>query len=270
MKDLSSGARRIILLTLVVGIFAMQVGAASVAVSPPRLTFTPGPGGYFEGEIEVYGAKDKDIRVKTYFLDWDFDPAGNVQFYSEQDRVQRSATAWLQLEPKEFLLPAKVKKHIKVWGRVPAGTEPGDYWSMFFVEFIPFSGLQTSGVKISGRVGGSVTITVPGMIVPTGRISSFTITYKTEEENPELGGKIIFENTGNGILEPTGRLEIKDLQNKLIGTVPIPPAKILPGAKREIELRHTLTLEQGKYIAIALLDYGGEKLAGYQRIFEVK
>lgn len=271
MKDLlSSNMRKIILLTLMVGIFAIPIKANSIAVSPPRLEFSAAPGEYFHGEIEVYGAKEKNIRVKTYFYDYEFDPLGNAVFFPDAGHVVRSATRWLNMEPEEeFLLSAGIKKTLKVWGRVPVGTPPGDYWSMFFIEFIPFSTIQTGGMRMSGRVGGSVTITVPGTVETKGKIGSFMLNYEQRGNKPGVSGKLLFLNEGDCILEPAGHLEIKDLQNKTVSKINIPPVKVFPESKRIIEIRDELILKPGKYIALVILDYGGTKLAGYQKVFEV-
>lgn len=271
MKDFATRLLWIIgLLTLMVGFFALPVVANSGTVSPPRLEFTPDLSGYFEGTFEVYGAKEQNLRVETYLIDWDFDLHGNVRFHSEAGQVQKSATAWLQIEPREFLLPAGMKKLVKVSGRVPGSAPPGDYWSMFFVKFIPFHGLQTSGVRMEWQIGGSITVTVPGTNLPQGSISSFTLAAEPWNKTQRLTGKFTFKNEGDSILEPVGRVEIKDLQNKMVTTIAIPPFKVLPGGEREVEIKQNYNLPPGRYIGLIIIDYGGSKLAGYQRVFTVQ
>ncbi|MBA2132655.1 fimbrial biogenesis chaperone [Capillibacterium thermochitinicola] len=262
--------RSLLMLTLMVGFLSLTGVANSITVTPPRLAFTAESGGYFEGQIEVYGASDKEIRVKTYFMDWDFDQEGTVQFYAEPNRVERSATAWLRIEPSEFVLPAGGKKMVTISGQVPAGTAPGDYWSMFFVEFLPYSVVQTSGMRMSGRVGGSITITVPGPVTVKGRIDDFTIESRHINGRPGIAATVLFVNEGDSVLEPTGRIEIKDLQNKRVGLVTIPPSKVLPQSSRQIRIQEELRLKPGSYVAIAVVDYGGSKLAGYQKVFTVQ
>ncbi len=258
------------MLTLMVGFFPLTGSASSITVTPPRLTFTVEAGGNFEGQIEVYGAADKEIRVKTYFADWDFDQYGTVQFYSEPNQVERSATAWLRIEPSEFVLPAGSKRRVMVSGQVPPGAVPGDYWSMFFVEFLPYSVVQTSGMRMSGRVGGSITVTVPGAITVKGRIDAFAIQSALVNGRPGITANLVFVNEGDSVLEPTGRIEIKYLQNNRVGLVTIPPSKVLPQSGREIPVQEELRLKPGKYVAIAVVDYGGTKLAGYQKVFSVQ
>ena len=270
MKQIFTHWRSLLLLTFMVGFLSLTGSASSITVTPPRLAFTADGGGYFEGQIEVYGAPDKEIRVKAYFMDWDFDQYGTVQFYSGPDQVARSATAWLRIEPGEFVLPAGSKKVVTVSGQVPMGTAPGDYWSMFFVEFLPYSVIQTSGMRMSGRVGGSITVTVPGAVTVKGRIDAFTIQSALINGRPGVSATIGFVNEGDSVLEPTGRIEIKDLQNKRVGLVTIPPSKVLPQSRREIIIQEELRLKPGNYVAIAVVDYGGSKLAGYQKVFSVQ
>mgnify|MGYP002402843601 CR=1 FL=1 len=262
--------RRFLLLTLMVGFFALPGKTNSIVVSPPRLQFMAGNDGYFEGQIEVYGAKDKNVMVKTFFLDWNFDQNGTVQFFSQPGQVERSATAWLQIKPEEFLIPAGSKKIVNISGWVPAGTPPGDYWSMFFVEFKPFSVLQTSGVRISGRVGGSVTVTVPGPTIRKGHIASFQIKEAANMGKQCLEAKLTFVNEGDSVVEPFGYINIIDYQNKNHGTIQIPDFKVLPRSTRELQLTADIPLRPGAYVAIAVLDYGGETQTGYQKVFTVK
>lgn len=261
---------RFFLLTLMVGFFALPGETNSVVVTPPRLQFTAGDDGYFEGQIEVYGAKDKDTMVKTFFMDWAFDQNGTVQFFTQSGQVERSATAWLQIKPEEFLIPAGSKKVVTVSGRVPPGTPPGDYWSMFFVEFLPYSVLQTSGVQISGRVGGSVTVTVPGPALRKGHIASFQINAVTNKGKPGLEANLVFVNEGDSVVEPSGYINILDYQNKSHGSIRIADFKVLPKSTRELQFTADLSLKPGAYVAIAVLDYGGETQTGYQKVFTVK
>lgn len=270
MKTTSKNWRWLILLTFMVGFFSLSGLASSITVTPPRLTFTVDSGGYFEGQIEVYGAPDREIRVKTSLVDWDFDQNGTVRIYSEPGQVGRSATAWLQIEPGEFVLPAGSKRIVTFSGQVPAGSAPGDYWSMFFVEFLPYAVMPTSGMRMSGRVGGSITVTVSGPTTVQGRIDSFTVQSGLVNGHPGITADLTFANEGDAVLEPTGRIEIKDLQNNRVGMVEIAPFKVLPRSKRDVQLQKELRLKPGKYVAIAVLDYGGTKLAGYQKVFTVR
>ena len=117
MKPILKRWRSWLLLTFLVGFLSLTGLTNSISVMPPRLMFTVDGGDYFEGQIEVYGDPDKEIRVKTYFMDWDLDLEGTVQFYTDPGQVERSATPWLRIEPTEFVLPAGSKKIVTIRGK---------------------------------------------------------------------------------------------------------------------------------------------------------
>ena len=70
-----------------------------------------------------------------------------------------------------------------------------------------------------------------------------------------------------------GRLPVYDETQRRAGSVParleIPEFPVAPGGKR----RHALVLPKlkpGRYVALALLDYGGAEIAAGQHEFEVR
>ena len=64
MKQIFTNRRSLLLLTFMVGFFSLKGFASSITVTPPRLAFTADGGGYFEGQIEVYGAADRRSESK--------------------------------------------------------------------------------------------------------------------------------------------------------------------------------------------------------------
>ena len=198
------------LLTLVVGFFALAAEAAvaiNVSISPPRWEIEVEPGGAVEGSFEVTGAADRDLRVKIYFQDWQFNPRGEVEFLTGAG--PRSVVSWLQIEPVEMLIPAGEKRVFRIFGTVPPETAGGDYWSGFFVETIPEAPRTGSGVVVTGRVGGGIFLTVQGETVKAGRIRNFAVQWENG-----LSGRVLFVNQGDTLLYPSGRVEVRDSQER--------------------------------------------------------
>src|SRR5690554_442127 len=256
--------RNIIWLTLLVSLFTRSlVFSLNVAVSPAVLEFLAEPGEFFTGELEITGAKEKTVRMRAYLEDWQFDRGGAVNFFAA-GTLPRSAAGWLRIEPADFIVPAGEKRLIRVFGTVPPETEAGDYWAAFFVESIPLLPAKKSGVTVTGRLGGSITVTVEGETEKKAQVTYMDVCW---EEG--ISGKIHFVNEGNVRLNPHGRVEIRDIQGKSVETILIPEARVLPGQEREIRFGRKIVLEKGSYVALAILDYGGEKLVGAQAVFEV-
>jgi len=262
----------VLMLTMMVGFFPFQgrVSANSVAVSPSTVELTATPGTPFQVQLEVYGAPDQNLRAKAYLYDYEFDLQGQVVLYKSGGVLPRSAAPWVTVNPGDFLIPAGEKSIITINGVVPEGTPGGDYWSMFFVEIFPFSRLQTTGMVVSGRVGGSFTITVPGSNGPKGKITALDVKCSPGLQKKKISGKINFLNEGDVIVRPSGRVEIRSMDNQVLEEILIPPVKIHPKFTREIAFEEEINLADGSYVALAILDYGGEKLAGYPSVFRVE
>jgi hypothetical protein len=254
------------LLTLMVGSFAWgkETVAVNIALSPPCLEFVVNPGDFFEAYLELSGAPNQDIRVKTYFQDWQYDREGGVIFLSGAGELLQSAAPWLQSEPAELIVPAGEKRMLRVYGTVPAGTGGGDYWTGFFVETLPVAPPQASGIVLAGRVGGGIFISVRGESKKKGMISRLEVTWEDG-----LSGRIVFVNEGSVRLQPAGRLEIKDAKGKTVEKVLLEETTVLPGSEREIYFQAEINLSPGHYVVLAILDYGGEKLVGAQAVIEV-
>lgn len=256
---------RLTWLSLLVSFFAWQnsVYSLNVAVSPAVLEFLTEPGEFFTGELEVTGAREETVRMRAYLEDWQFEPSGTVIFF-DAGTLPRSAAGWLRIEPADFIIPAGEKRVIRVFGTVPPGTAAGDYWAAFFVESVPLLPVQKSGVTVTGRLGGSITISVAGETEKRAKVSYMDVYW-----DKGIRGEIHFINEGNVRLNPHGRVEIRDVQGKTVEVIILPEVKVLPGQERELRFEQKMDLDEGPYVALAVFDYGGEKLVGAQVVFEV-
>ncbi len=255
---------RLTWLGLLVSLFAWPnpVCSLNVAVSPAVLEFLAAPGEFFTGELEVSGAMEETVRMRAYLEDWQFDPGGTVVFY-DAGSLPRSAARWLRIEPDDFIVPAGEKRVIRVYGTIPPGTAAGDYWAAFFVESVPLLPVQKSGVTVTGRLGGSITISVAGETEKKAKVAYMKVYW-----DEGVRGEIHFVNEGDVRLNSRGRVEIRDLQGKTVATIVLPEVKVLPGQEREIHFAGKVALAEGPYVALAIFDYGGEKLVGAQAVFE--
>src|SRR2546430_11252796 len=86
----------------------------------------------------------------------------------------------------------------------------------------------------------------------------------------DAGGKrldVTFRNSGGLPLWVRGRIEFRRLDNSVVATADVPEFPVLPGARRTVVVS-TPKLRTGRYVALALLDYGGADIAGAQTPFE--
>jgi len=78
---------------------------------------------------------------------------------------------------------------------------------------------------------------------------------------------VTFRNSGGLSLWVRGRIEFRRLDNSVVATADVPEFPVLPGARRTVVVSAP-KLRTGRYVALALLDYGGADIAGAQTPFE--
>lgn len=266
----SSTAKIAFRLTLLVGLFSLQsvVFATNIAVSPPTLEFSVESGSTFEGELLVYGSDSQDLRIRVSLRDWVLDQEGRAA-QPEEESFWRSAAPWVKIEPEDMIVPAGESRIVKVSGVVPSQLTAGDYWTGYYIEFRPLSVPQTTGVVVVPAIWGSITLSVAGEVEKRGKIVGLEVGWSEGKDWKGVSGKIIFVNESAAILKPVGKVEIRSLAGETIVEFSVPSVKVLPDAKREIPFEGELNLEAGRYLALAIIDYGGERLVAAQALLNV-
>src|SRR2546425_1199627 len=79
---------------------------------------------------------------------------------------------------------------------------------------------------------------------------------------------LAFRNSGGMPLWVHGKVEFRRLNNAVAATADVPEFPVLPGALRRVAVALP-ALARGRYVALALLDYGGSDIAGAQVVVEV-
>jgi len=81
--------------------------------------------------------------------------------------------------------------------------------------------------------------------------------------------EVAFQNTGSKHVVANGRVEVRRPDNTTVAVIDLPPAYALPGATMRV--RATLpALATGRYVVLAVLDYGGTEIAAAQLEHEVR
>jgi hypothetical protein len=135
------------------------------------------------------------------------------------------------------------------------------------VEEARASAAKATGVTVTMRMGLKVYVT-PVASAPGGDVSDFVIT-PASAPGDSVRASVSFRNDGTRHLEAEGHVEVRGEDNTLHATVPLPRVYALAGAT--MRTRAALpTLPPGKYILLAIFDFGGADLAAAQVEYEVK
>jgi hypothetical protein len=80
--------------------------------------------------------------------------------------------------------------------------------------------------------------------------------------------EVLFRNTGKAHMKPVGAVEVRSADNNVAAKLDIMEFPIAPGDSRRIILALP-AVPKGRYIALALVDYGGAEIAAGQLEFEI-
>jgi hypothetical protein len=79
---------------------------------------------------------------------------------------------------------------------------------------------------------------------------------------------VSYRNAGSCQTQTRGSIEIRRLDNSVAARIEIPEFPTLPGATRRLSVPIP-RLPSGKYVLLALLDFGGQEIAAGQASLEV-
>jgi hypothetical protein len=133
---------------------------------------------------------------------------------------------------------------------------------MVFVETPSTSG---NGVRINQRIG----VKLYGLSAGAEPDGSLT-TAEAADNGDAVDISFVFSNPGDWPVRPEGSVEIRDLNGSVMAAIPVPSFSVLPNREREIHVAVPVgDLPSGRYLAVPILDFGAEFLAGAQLDFRV-
>jgi P pilus assembly chaperone PapD len=183
--------------------------------------------------------------------DWDRAENGDNRFV-RSGSTSNSCGTLMSVFPVAFRLEPKGEQTVRVAiEKVP--NAPKECWEIVFVQDVPQKRAPTeSGLQYTLRTGVKI------YVAPAGLTRDAAITHMAVAK-----GRIIiqFTNTGQLHLAAKGRIEIRRLDNSTAMELDIPEFPTLPGAMRRLEVDIPPALPAGKYVALAMIDFGSREIA---------
>ncbi len=242
------------------------VGATSrpasgqLSVDQVELFLDPHALGRGSTSFTVSNESDQVAEVTVYLNDWDRDQNGEHRFLPS-GQLPSSCGRYLRVFPLNLRLAARSSQAVRI-ALEGADSVRAACWSIVFVETAtppPPAGRQVTYIT---RLGVKVYIVPPGL-TRDGEITRLEV---------RPGGRelaVLFRNSGGTPLWPHGRVELRRLDNSVASSVDVPEFPVLPGAGRRVVVAVPV-LPPGRYVALALIDYGGSEIAGGQAELEVR
>ncbi|MGQ0813265.1 MAG: hypothetical protein ACT4O1_02235, partial [Gemmatimonadota bacterium] len=219
--------------------------------------------------IRITNDTDQAVQALLELQDWNRDDSGANQFYPP-GTTSGSCGERLKVFPASVRIDAHRTESVRVsWD---AGT-PASCWGVVFIQANepPKASDQQSQITYIIRTGVKVYVQ-PAAAARAGDVDSVRVTSMPASQTdtttvPAL--EVLFRNSGQAHLKPTGAVEVRSADNVVVAKLDIAEFPIAPGDARRI--RHPLPrMANGRYIALALIDYGGQEIAAAQLEFEIR
>ncbi len=232
----------------------LAVAQTAVAIDPPAKLYSVSPGHRVTAELVVANPGDDPARIRVSLADWTYQPDGQPE-YLDPGSLPQSASPWITFSPAEFVLEARANQVVRYTITVPENATPGSHWATILLtgenpDAKPGAKLATFNL----RVAHVVYVNVP----PVRWDGAILGMAATPPENPEqpVTLAIQYGNTGNGVYAVSGRLEVRNVEGRVVGEATIDRSVVLPGSTRVILARFHGPLPAGDYVALAVLNYG--------------
>lgn len=254
------GRRALRVLVGLIGAHAAAAGllAAQFAVSPVIVQLAHDPTGTAT-LLRIDNEGEDAMQFRVYAVDFDQDRDGEHHF-AEAGTLARSCAERLHFAPDALSVPAGSGAVVRI--SLEPGADP-TCWSMLFVEAPSAS---TGAIRVNQRIG----VKIYGLGAERGADGELvSATVQPADDSVEVA--FAFRNPGDWPVRPSGAVEIRDAGGAVITTAPVPAFSVLPGHERH--LRVSLPLESaspGRYLAVPILDFGADYLAGAQADFRIE
>jgi P pilus assembly chaperone PapD len=256
-------------LVLFGGVAIATPATAQLTVTPAELVLVPGvtPAASFT----VENRSQTQVQATLYQNDWDRSDDGENAFFPI-GTVVGSCGDRVKVFPQTVQVEPGTKQSIRV--STEGGSFPSPCWTIVFVENAPRPASGSSRIVYVMRIGVKVYVLPPGL-PKDAEVSGFALERRhqiasgpaVDTTQDEFALRV--HNTGGVPLHFEGRVEIRDLGNNVVATQKVEDFPVLPGAQRRVGIAIP-TLRPGRYVALAVLGYGGEDDLAAQLDLEIR
>ena len=249
---------------------------ADIGVSTLGIDMEVAPGGSVANSILVINNSDNPAHVEIRLSDFDWDIDGKVQIVPP-GTLPRSLANYITFFPSEFVLPAGrgMAQPIRFIVSLPKEVT-GPHWSLLSVREVtesPAEAPQTEGDErvVQATIGISFGVQIrqmdPTKVIRDGRITNAQVLLA--QDGQPLRVITEFESLATTLLRVSGEVRFINIRGEIVAKVAIPPFRVLPAGKRRIQVPLQLSLPPGEYIALSILDFGGDFLIAGQVHFHI-
>jgi len=252
------------------GVFAPTAVSAQFAIDKTEMLLAPADPAQRTGVVMVRNDGTERAQATLSIEDWDRSDDGGNRFYAP-GTIQQSCASSLKVFPLALNLAPGESQAVRItMDSSVAATSKGECWSVVLVETtLPETNATgrtllyrlRTGVKVYALPRG---LTVDGQVADVA-MHAAAVAGADAKDTVEVA----FQNTGTKHVVAKGKVEIRRPDNTTVAVVTLPLAYALPGSTMRV--RAVLpALSGGRYVLLAVMDYGGAEIAAAQLEHEVR
>jgi P pilus assembly chaperone PapD len=254
----------VLLICLIPGIAKGQF-----AIDKTELFLNPADTSARSGVLLVRNEGPTRAQATIKIEDWDRAEDGGNRFFAA-GTLPQSCAASLKLFPLSLSLGPGESQAVRI-DMDPAAartTTSRECWSVVLVESaVPETGANGRTLVYRLRTGMKVYV-MPSGLTADGQVTDVAI-HSASVANAKDTVEVAFQNTGTKHVVGRGRVEIRRPDNTTAAVVELPLAYALPGATMRVRAQLP-ALAVGRYVVLAVMDYGGSEIAAAQLEHEVR
>jgi P pilus assembly chaperone PapD len=228
-----------------------------------EIVFQPRGGDARVGVINLRNTGNKPVQAQVRLEDWDRSEGGTNNWYSE-GTLAGSCGKLLRVFPATVNLDPGASEAVRVV-MDSAAMPSTECWAAAVVETVQPRTISERAINYLLRTAVKIYIDPPA-ISADGEVSALRVVHAPGAPADSID--LVFQNTGGRHLAVRGSMEFRRGDNSLAAKVDLPPLYTLPGARSRACVGIP-KLPPGRYVALAILDYGGDQLAAAQAAYEV-
>lgn len=264
LRALSRGA--ISAAIAIAGVFAPAVTHAQLTVDQTEVTLSTRPADRRIAVFNVGNEGREAINVTIEIEDWDRSDVGANRFFKSGE-LARSCARWLRVFPQSIRLEPNQVQGVRVVAE-GADSLTEACWSIVFARMILPGGQGARKLQYVVRTGVKVYVEPPGLL-SDGSIEGMALGPHTPIPGDTATARaardltIAYRNTGGVHLMTHGTIELRRTDNSTAASVRVDEFPTLPGAMRQLVVPLP-SVPKGRYLVLALLDFGGTELVAGQ------
>lgn len=248
-------------------LFAALLAAVTLPAAPavaqfsasPAMIWAEGGSATATAPITIRNEGSEVSQLRVYVSDFEQNAVGDHAFF-DVGTQEGSCGSRLRVTPDIAVLEPGESRELLV--EVDNPGEP--CWAVVFVQ--AGSGAETAGARMTQRIGVKV---YAGDRTP-GDLNGEVTTVEAVGTGDGVSVDFEFRNSSGTAMRPNGHVELRSLTGESVARIEIEPFSVLPGHTRRINATVPATLPEGRYVAVPVIDFGGEFLAGGQGLFRVQ